>query len=61
MKLPKIEMPNFDGKIHEWANFWESFEINVHKRKGMDDKQKLDLLYRLLKGSALDKVKGGLG
>ena len=58
VKLPKIDMPTFDGKITEWSNFWESFEINVNARTGLNDKQKLDLLYRLLKGPALDKIKG---
>ena len=51
-------MPTFDGKLTEWPHFWESFSINVDSRRSLNGKQKLDLLHRLLKGAAFDKIKG---
>ena len=57
-RLPKVEMPTFDGKLTEWPHFWESFSINVDSRRSFNGKQKLDLLHRLLKGAAFDKIKG---
>ena len=57
-RLSKVEMPTFDGKLTEWPHFWESFSINVDSRRSLNGKQKLDLLHRLLKGAAFDKIKG---
>ena len=57
-RLPKVELPTFDGKLTEWPHFWESFSINVDSRRSLNGKQKLDLLHRLLKGAAFDKIKG---
>ena len=32
VKLPKIDIPKCDGSILSWINFWEPFEISVHRR-----------------------------
>ena len=57
VRLPKVDMPTFDGKLTEWPHFWESFFINVDSRRSLNGKQKLDLLHRLLKGADFVKIK----
>ena len=32
MKLPKLDVPMFDGNILNWQTFWEQFCISVHGR-----------------------------
>jgi hypothetical protein len=58
IKLPKTQLPTFDGAILKWPNFWESFKINVDSQPTLDDKQKLDYLHQVVKGTAYDKIKG---
>ncbi|KAJ8018117.1 hypothetical protein HOLleu_44067 [Holothuria leucospilota] len=58
VKLPKLQLPKFEGEILKWPNFWESFEINVDSQTQLSDKQKLDYLHQVLKGPAYDKIKG---
>ena len=33
VKLPEVDILTFSGKISEWQNFGEAFEINIHQRK----------------------------
>ena len=30
MRLPKLEVPTFDGQTINWNSFWEQFEIAIH-------------------------------
>ena len=30
VKLPKLEVRKFSGKLEEWQDFWDSFEIAIH-------------------------------
>ncbi len=32
VKLPKLEVPTFDGNILNWRTFWEQFSVSVHQR-----------------------------
>ena len=32
VKLPKLDIPTFDGSILNWRSFWEQFCISVHDR-----------------------------
>ena len=32
VKLPKLEVPTFDGDILQWKSFWEQFVVSVHGR-----------------------------
>ena len=34
--LPKLDVPNFDGNIIHWNNFWEQFGISVHGRHNVE-------------------------
>ena len=37
IKLPKIEVPTFDGNILHWPTFWEQFEVSVHDKDSLSD------------------------
>ena len=30
VKLPKISVPTFDGKVLNWKSFWEQFDASIH-------------------------------
>ena len=32
VRLPKLEVPTFDGDILHWQSFWEQFYVAIHDR-----------------------------
>jgi len=32
MKLPKLNLPNFDGDILRWQEFWDMYNSAVHEQ-----------------------------
>ena len=30
-KLPKLEVPIFDGDVLHWMQFWEQFSVSIHQ------------------------------
>ena len=49
VKLPKLEVPTFDGNILNWCIFWEQFDVSVHRRTALSDAEKLVYLRSSLK------------
>ena len=41
VKLPKLDVPTFNGDILGWKTFWEQFCISVHDRSTLSDSEKL--------------------
>ena len=35
VKLPKLEVPTFDGDILDWKTFWEQFSVSIHTRPNL--------------------------
>ena len=35
VKLPKVSVPKFDGKVLNWKSFWEQFDATVHCKTGV--------------------------
>ena len=60
VKLPKIDVPTFDGNILNWQTFWEQFSIAIHERSSLSDTEKLVYLHHSLKDGAVKKVIEGL-
>ena len=52
VKLPKLDLPQFDGKYTEWTSFWDQFNASVHAEHSLSDSQKLNYLKRSLRGEA---------
>jgi hypothetical protein len=57
-KLPKIELPTFDGDILTWQPYFQSLKVSIIENTSLADVQKLEYIMRSLKGSAAEAVKG---
>lgn len=53
IKLPRIELPSFDGDITQWITFKDRFMSMVHEMVDLTDVMKLQYLLAALKGDAL--------
>ena len=59
LKLPKLEVPTFDGDVLHWRQFWEQFSISVHDHSHLTDVEKLVYLRQAVKnGSAKNAIEG---
>ncbi|XP_078363870.1 uncharacterized protein LOC144648110 [Oculina patagonica] len=58
VKLPKINLPTFDGNVLNWQPYYQSIKVSVVDNPSLADVQKLEYLMRSLKGSAAEAVKG---
>ena len=56
VKLPKIEVPMFDGNILSWRRFWEQFSVSVHERSSLSCSEKLVYLQHALKNGSANVV-----
>ena len=58
-KLPKLDIPTFNGDILQWQPFWEQFEVSVHSRASLTNAEKLVYLQQAIKnGSARSAIDG---
>jgi len=60
VKLPKLEVPTFDGDILSWRSFWEQFSVSVHSKLNLSDAEKLVYLQLALKGGSAKQTIEGL-
>ena len=59
VRLPKLDIPTFDGNLLHWLTFWEQFCVAIHDRDDISDAQKLVYLRQSLKdGSARNAIEG---
>ena len=59
VKLPKLDVPTFDGDILRWSSFWEQFVTSVDSRKHLSNAEKLVYLQHAVKnGSAAGVIQG---
>ena len=57
MKLPKLDVPTFDGDLFNWCQFWEQFSVSVHEHKNLSNTEKLVYLQQAVKkGSAKNAI-----
>ena len=40
VKLPKLTLHPFNGKMTQWTNFWESYESAIHNNANLSDVDK---------------------
>ena len=57
-RLPTLEVRKFDGKLHEWQEFWDLFESAIHRNESLRDVDKFSYLRGLLVGPARLAVAG---
>ena len=58
VKLPKIELPTFDGDILCWQSYYQSVKVSIVDNSTLADVQKLEYIMRSLRGVAAESVKG---
>ena len=58
VRLPKIELPTFDGDILCWQSYYQSVKVSIVDNSALADVQKLEYIMRSLKGVAAESVKG---
>ena len=59
VKLPKLDVPSFDGNILNWKSFWDQFCISVHDRTNLSHAEKLVYLQQSLRdGTAKRSIEG---
>ncbi|XP_073955010.1 uncharacterized protein [Choristoneura fumiferana] len=56
-KLPKLDLPTFDGNLLRWQEFWDQYKSNIHERN-LPDVDKLLYLKASLQGSAKKVIEG---
>eukprot|EP00794_Sanderia_malayensis_P008684 gene8684-9619_t len=58
VRLPKIELPRFNGDIIQFNSFWQAFDCAVHSNDTISEVHKLNYLMNLLEGPAHRVVAG---
>lgn len=58
VKLPKLEVRKFVGKLEEWQEFWDSFENAIHLNDSLSKVDKFSYLRGLLVGPARSAIAG---
>ena len=59
VKLPNVSAPTFYGKVLNWKNFWEQFDVTIHIKTELSDTAKLMYLQDALKdGPAIFVIQG---
>jgi len=57
LKLPKLELPTFNGDLCDWMHFRDMFTASVHNNTRLSDAQKLTYLRSSLSGDASRMLK----
>ena len=58
-KLPKLDVPTFNGNVLSWQQFWEQFEVSVHSCSRLSNAEKPVYLQQAIKnGSARTCIEG---
>ena len=57
-RLPKLDLPQFDGDVLQWNTFWDSYESTIHYNSTLTPIQKFSYLKAQLVGTAAQTVAG---
>ena len=58
VRLPKINLPTFNGEQTQFQSFWQSFDCAVHSNEGISKVHKLNYLINALEGKAHRAIAG---
>ena len=59
-KLPKLEVPTFDGDILKWKSFWDQYRVSIHDRDDLTPAEKMVYLQGALKDKTAKSTIEGL-
>ena len=58
-RLPKLDIPTFNGDVLQLRQFWEQFQVSVHHHSSLSNAEKLVYLQLAIKdGSARSAIEG---
>ena len=57
IKLPKLNLPSFDGNILNWQELWDIFKPTIHEQD-LTNVMKFSYLKGVLRGAAATAVSG---
>ena len=57
IRLPKLNLPTFDGNVLCWQEFWDIFKSSVHEQE-IPDVTKFSYLKGSLRGIAANAIHG---
>lgn len=60
IKLPKLEVPTFDGNLIHWKQFWDQFATAVHSKTNLSSAEKIVYLQQALKDATAKSTIEGL-
>ena len=58
MKLPSLQVGEYNGSLLTWSLFWDKFDVAIHSRKDLSDIQKYTYLKSYLVGEAKNAILG---
>ena len=58
VRLPKINLPIFNGDITRFQSFWQSFKCSIHEKETISEVHKMNYLMSLLEGPAYKALQG---
>ena len=58
IKLPNLEVGEYDGSHLNWSSFWDKFEVAIDSREDLTDVQKFTYLKSYLVGEAKNAILG---
>ena len=58
MRLPQLEVRKFTGKIHEWTEFWDSFNSAIHENESLSKVDKFTYLRAIVEEPTKSAIAG---
>ena len=58
VKLPKLEVRKFSGRLEQWQEFWDCYESAIHLNESLSDVDKFSYLRGLLREPARSAIAG---
>ena len=57
-RLPKLDLPTFDGNILHWQTFWDAFDSTINLNTTLTEIQKFSYLKAQLRRTASEAIEG---
>ena len=58
VRLPKLQLPSFDGNFKDWSAFWDSFDSAINSNQSLTPIERFSYLRASLRGSAVATING---
>ena len=58
VRLPKLTIKPFNGKLTAWTSFWDSFNSAIHSNSDLSKVDKFNYLRSMVSSSALEAISG---